>query len=112
MGVIFYENETELYRLDVKKRVVLLGTRGTKLKYADSVTHRQRVVAERLIIQLVHAKIQCVQVGQARENIWSEVSDVVYCRDKSGGKTYDLGSYREESLELELATIRNNHYNH
>lgn len=55
----------------------------------SGVTHRQGVVAERLIIQLVFAQVQCVQVVHTRERLWLNDSDVVLFKNKSHGIIQD-----------------------
>lgn len=73
--VLADEYKTGLWKMTVNKR---------------GVTHRQRVTAQRLIIQFVFTQIQRVQVWHAREILWGDDSDVVLFKDKSHSKIYDV----------------------
>lgn len=55
----------------------------TKLtRTASGVTHGQRVLAECVIVQVVVAQVQGVEVWQTSEIMWTDASDVVLWEDK------------------------------
>lgn len=49
----------------------------------DSVTHRQRVLSEGFIIQIIFAQVQSDKVRQAREILCRNTSDVVLLKHRS-----------------------------
>lgn len=45
-------------------------------------THKQAVLAKRLVVQLVLAQNQFIQVSQPKQTLWSDDSDVVFLEQK------------------------------